>query len=202
MQQKVLNQPVQFPTLSQAVFRRSGLTRDLLLVLGGAALVALCAQVEVPLRPVPMTLQTLAVLLVGAALGWRRGALALLTYLAAGAAGLPVFAGGKGSLLTAAGALTPTLGYLLGFVLAAALVGWLAERLRLDRTPWGTALAMLAGNIAIYLPGLAWLAYSFSLSGQKLLTAGLTPFLLGDALKLALAAALLPAAWALLGRRS
>lgn len=199
MQQNVRNPVMENPaTLAQAVFRRSSLARDLLLVLGGAVLVALCAQVEVPLKPVPMTLQTLAVLLVGAALGWRRGALALASYAGLAALGLPVLSGGAGGLAKLLG---PTGGYVLGFVLAAALVGWLAERFRLDRTPLGTALAMLAGNAVIYVPGLAWLAYTFSLGGMKLLTAGLTPFLLGDALKLALAAALLPAAWAMVGRR-
>ena len=186
------------PTLSQRALPQAGLARDLALVLGGAALIALLSQLEIPLKPVPITLQTLAVLLVGAALGWRRGALAVLAYLAAGAAGLPVFSGGGAGLATLLG---PTGGYLAGFVLAAALVGWLSERLALDRTPWGTALAMLAGNLAIYALGLPWLAQVTGLHGHALFGAGLTPFLLGDLLKLLLAAGLLPGAWALLGRR-
>lgn len=186
-----------FPTLARAAFPQTGLTRDLLLVLGGAALVALAAQLELPLRPVPLTLQTLAVLLVGAALGSRRGALSLLSYLAAAALGLPVLSGGAGGLARLLG---PTGGYLLGFVLAAGLVGWLVQRFGSDRSVGGTALAMLAGNVLIYLPGLAWLAHVTGLHGQSLLAAGLVPFLLGDALKLGLAALLLPLAWRLLRR--
>ena len=171
-------------------------------MLGGAALVAVCAQISLPFQPVPLTLQTLAVLLVGAALGSRRGAAALLTYLAAGAAGLPVFAGGMGSLLSAkTGGLTPTFGYLIGFVLAAGLVGYLCERFAADRTPLGTAAAMLVGNAVIYAAGLPVLGLLVHLQGQALFSAGLTPFLLGDAVKLGLAAALLPAAWAVLRRR-
>ena len=191
-----------FPTLASATLRPSGTAADALLVLGGAAFVALCAQISIPLQPVPMTLQSLAVLLVGAALGARKGAAALLAYLAAGAVGLPVFAGGGQFLLSAkTGGLTPTFGYLIGFILAAGLVGWLCQRFGADRTPWGTALAMLAGNLVIYAAGLPVLAALFNLSGQALMAAGLTPFLIGDALKLALAAALLPGAWALLRRR-
>ena len=187
-----------FPTLSGATFPRSSLLTNTLLVLGGAALVALLAQVELPLKPVPVTLQTLGVLLVGAALGWKRGGLALLVYLLAGAVGLPVLSGGGAGLAKVLG---PTGGYLAGFVLAAALVGWLVERFGLDRRVPGTALAMLAGNLVIYALGLPWLAHIVpALHGQALLTAGLTPFLLGDTLKLALAALLLPTAWRLLRR--
>lgn len=197
--QKALNpKALPFPTLSQRALPRAGWGRDLALVLGGAALIALCSQLEIPLKPVPVTLQTLAVLLVGAALGARRGALSVLAYVLAGAAGLPVLSGGGAGLLKVLG---PTGGYLAGFVVAAFLVGFLVERRGLDRSPWGTALAMLAGNAAIYLCGLAWLSHVTTLKGQALLSAGLTPFLLGDGLKLLLAAALLPLAWKLLGRR-
>ncbi|GAA4008349.1 biotin transporter BioY [Deinococcus rubellus] len=188
--------------LSAPAKAQSSLLRTVALVVGGAALVAVCAQISVPMFPVPLTLQTLAVLLVGAALGSRQGAAALLTYLAAGAAGLPVFAGGVGSLLSVkTGNLTPTLGYLLGFVLAAGLVGWLVERFAADRTPWGMAAAMLVGNAVIYAVGLPVLGALTGLHGQALLGAGLIPFLPGDLIKLALAAALLPGVWALLRRR-
>lgn len=186
------------PTLARTLVPRSGLARDVALVLGGAALVALIAQVEIPLKPVPMTLQTLAVLLVGAALGWKRGAASMTTYLLAGAAGLPVFAGGSAGLAKFAG---PTGGYLLSYVFAAALVGWLVQRYALDRKPAGAALAMLAASVVIYALGLTWLGLVTGLKGQALLTAGLTPFLVGDALKIGLAALLLPGAWALVGRR-
>ena len=186
------------PTLARTLAPAPSLTRDLLLVAGGAALIALLAQAEVPLKPVPVTLQTLGVLLVGAALGWKRAFAALALYLAAGAAGLPVFAGGSASLAKFAG---PTGGYLLSYPFAAALVGFLAQRFGLDRRVFGAALAMLAGSVVIYALGLQWLSLVTGLSGQALLNAGLTPFLLGDALKLGLAALLLPGAWALVGRR-
>lgn len=186
------------PTLARTLVPHSSLTRNVLLVLGGAALVALVAQVEIPLKPVPITLQTLAVLLVGAALGWKRGAASMTTYLLAGAAGLPVFAGGSAGLAKFAG---PTGGYLLSYVFAAALVGWLVQRYALDRKPAGAALAMLAASAVIYALGLTWLGLVTGLQGQALLTAGLTPFLVGDALKIGLAALLLPGAWALARRR-
>lgn len=193
--------PCAHPTLARTALPIPGLSalpRDLLLIGGGAALVALLSQIELPLHPVPLTLQTLGVLLVGAALGWRRGVAALGLYVAAGAAGLPIFSGGGAGLAKLTG---PTGGYLLGFVVAAALVGYLAERYALDRSLPGTALAMLLGTAVIYALGLGGLHLSLGLSGSALLTAGLTPFLLGDALKLGLAALLLPAAWAWVGRR-
>lgn len=186
------------PTLARTLVPRSSLVRDAALVLGGAVLVALVAQVELPLKPVPITLQTLAVLLVGAALGWKRGAASMTTYLLAGAAGLPVFAGGSAGLAKFAG---PTGGYLLSYIFAAALVGWLVQRYALDRKPAGAALAMLAASAVIYGLGLTWLGLVTGLKGQALLTAGLTPFLVGDALKIGLAALLLPGAWALVRRR-
>ena len=193
-----LPSPPTFPTLARTALPRPGLLTDALLVLGGAALVALLAQVEIQKLPVPWTLQTLGVLLVGAALGWKRGGLALLAYLAAGAVGLPVLSGGGAGFAKLVG---PTGGYLAGFVLAAALVGWLVQRFGLDRRVGGAALAMLAGNVVIYALGLPWLSHVIpALKGQALLAAGLTPFLLGDALKLMLAALLLPGAWTLLRR--
>lgn len=186
------------PTLARVLAPAPSLSRDLGLVLGGAALVALVAQVEIPLKPVPITLQTLAVLLVGAALGWKRGAASMATYLLAGAAGLPVFAGGSAGIAKFAG---PTGGYLLSYIFAAALVGWLVQRYVLDRRPLGAALAMLVASVVIYAFGLTWLSMVTGLKGQALLNAGLTPFLLGDSLKIGLAALLLPGAWAWVRRR-
>lgn len=187
-----------YPTLAQTIAPHHSLIRNVLLVVGGAALVALAAQIEIPMQPVPLTLQTLAVLLVGAALGSKRGAAALALYMAAGAAGLPVLSGGGAGLAKVMGT---TGGYLLGFILAAAVVGWLAERYALDRKFAGTALAMLVGNVIIYIPGLLWLANVLHVSASKAAEYGLTPFLLGDGIKLGLAALLLPAAWAFVGRK-
>ncbi|WP_425146019.1 biotin transporter BioY [Deinococcus sp.] len=189
--------PRSYSTLSQLAFPKSSLLTQTLLVLGGAALVALLSQLQVQKDPVPWTMQTFGVLLVGAALGWKRGGLALLVYLLAGAAGLHVFAGGK------FGFGGPSSGYLLGFVAAAALVGWLVQRFGLDRGFVGTTLAMLAGNAVIYALGLPWLGHALpALHGQALLNAGLIPFLLWDAAKLILAALLLPTAWRLLPHRA
>lgn len=190
-----MNKTLTYPTLSQVAAPRAFQARSALLVLGGAALIALCAQVEVPLRPVPVTLQTLAVLLVGAALGARRGLAAVVAYLLAGALGLPVLSGGAGGVLKVLG---PTGGYLLGFALAAFAVGFLVERFALDRRVLGAVAAMLLGNAVIYACGLPWLAVVTGLRGDALLAAGLAPFLLGDGLKLAVAALVLPFAWRVL----
>ena len=175
--------------------------RALLLMLAGSAFIALSAQIQVPLWPVPMTGQTFAVLLVGAAFGWRLGGATLLLYMGEGVIGIPVFA--KAAFGPAV-ILGPTGGYIMGFVLAAAVVGYLAER-GWDRSVWRTALAMLAGNLVIYLFGLPWLAAYLAGVGneqplQAAITFGLVPFLVGDGLKLALAACLLPVAWKFMGR--
>jgi biotin transport system substrate-specific component len=170
---------------------------DLALVLGGSIFIALCTQIAVG-YPVPVTGQTFAVLMVGALLGARRGALSVLTYLAEGAAGLPVFAHGRAGLAALMG---PTAGYLVGFVGAAYLVGMLAER-GWDRRPGTTISAMILGNVVIYGFGLTWLGCLAYLLGKPVgggvLAVGLYPFLAGDMLKIALAAALLPAGWRLI----
>ena len=175
-------------------WRGTGLRRDAMLVFGGAVALALLAQIQIPLQPVPVTGQTFGVLLVGALLGSRRGTLSMLTYLSMGAVGLPVFAGLGAGASRFAG---PSGGYLAGFVAAAWLVGRLAER-GWDRRVHTTALAMLLGTLLIYLPGIAWLS-TFVGRGQ-VLQLGLVPFLLGDLLKLLLAALVLPWGWRLLGR--
>lgn len=173
------------------------LARDVLLVLGGAGLVGLAAQVSIPLpfTPVPVTGQTFAVLLVGASLGSIRGLLSMLLYLLAGLVGVPWFAGGSSGI--AEGVLVPSFGYIVGFVLAGAVVGRLAER-GWTRTVWGTAGAMLIGSLIIYGVGVPWLKVSLDATWADAFAWGLTPFLAGDALKVALAAGLFPAAWALL----
>ena len=165
----------------------------------GSLLVWAAAKIQVPFYPVPMTMQTFVVLALGMAYGWRLGAATLILYMVEGAAGLPVFAGTPEKGIGLAYMLGGTGGYLVGFVLAAALCGWLAER-GWDRNVASTALAMLAGNILIYVPGLLWLGGLYGWD-KPILEWGLTPFLLGDLTKLALAALALPLAWKLIGRR-
>lgn len=166
------------------------------LILGGSLLVAASAQLAVPLpfSPVPITGQTFAVLLVGAALGSVRGSLAMLAYLAQGAAGLPVFSAGGCCVAWLIG---PTAGYLWSYPLVAWIVGSLAER-GWDRRLLTSALAMLAGNAVIYLIALPWLA--FFVGADQVLATGLVPFIPGDLIKIGLAAAVLPGAWGLVER--
>ncbi|MFJ6380715.1 biotin transporter BioY [Kitasatospora sp. NPDC092039] len=170
--------------------------RDLALVAGGAVLTGVAAQlsVNVPGSPVPVTGQTFAALLVGTALGARRGAASLALYLLAGMAGMPWFAEGT------SGWAAPSFGYVLGFVLAAAVTGALARR-GADRRPVDTAVAMVLGSLAVYAVGVPYLAVSLHVSLARAAELGLYPYLVGDALKAAFAAGALPLAWKLLGRR-
>jgi biotin transport system substrate-specific component len=185
-----------YADLLRPAARREAHLYDLALILGGSLLVTLSAQIAIhlPFSPVPITGQTLAVLLVGALLGSRRGALSLIVYLSEGAAGLPVFAGGNAGTVILTG---PRGGYLVGFVAVAAVTGWLAEH-GWDRHVITTIGAMLIGNILLYAFGLPWLA-SF-VGTKRVLALGLTPFIPGDLAKLALAAALLPSGWKVLNR--
>jgi len=163
--------------------------RECILVLAGSLLVALSAQLQIPLTPVPITAQTFTVLLLAALYGGKRGAATIAAYLALGLVGLPVFAGGTAGLARLLG---PTGGYLLGYIPAAFVVGWLSER-GWDRRAALTALSMLIGNVLIYLTGTAWL--SRFVATESVWEAGVLPFLPGDALKIALATVLLPVAW-------
>ncbi|QOV38318.1 biotin transporter BioY [Streptomyces ferrugineus] len=169
--------------------------RDLALVVGGAALTGLAAQIAVPVpgSPVPVTGQTLAVLLVGTALGAGRGFLSLALYALAGIAGVPWFAEGT------SGAAAPSFGYILGMILASTVVGALARR-GADRTALRTVGAMLLGEAVIYAVGVPYLALATGMSASAAIAAGLTPFLIGDALKAALAMGALPTAWKLINR--
>lgn len=187
--------PVLADLVPARVFRGARV-RDAALVVGAAGFVGLAAQVSVavPGSPVPVTGQTVAVLLAGTALGAWRGLAAMALYLAAGAAGMPWFAEGT------SGTGMPTLGYVLGFVLAAPLAGALARR-GADRGPLRTAGIMLLGNAVIYAVGLAYLAHDLGIGLDKAYEIGMKNYLLGDALKIALAMGLLPAAWKLAGRR-
>jgi biotin transport system substrate-specific component len=186
-------------TLRYAAFPRSGLLTDAVLVVAGAGLIAAAAQVSIPLgfTPVPVTGQTFAVLLVGSALGTLRGGASASLYLAVGLLGAPIYADGDGGWDVVAGA---SGGYLVAFPLAAALSGWLAER-RWDRRFNSSIGAMLTGNVLIYAIGLPWLALELNTGLERTLELGFYPFVIGDTIKLYLAAALLPAAWRLVGRR-
>lgn len=184
-------------TLSEALFPEAGRLGRAAEALVMSAVIAAGAQLEVflPFSPVPLTGQTFGVLLAGILLGSRWGAAAVAAYLVEGLLGLPVFAGGAAGPVVFAG---PTAGYLAGFLPAAYLTGRLAER-GWDRTPLTAAAAMLLGSSAIFACGLLNLARF--LPASQLLSAGLVPFLPGDVVKSAFAAAVLPGAWKLLGRR-
>ena len=172
------------------------LARDVALVIGAAVLTGVVAQISIPLpfTPVPVTLQTLTVLLAGAALGPIRGGLSMLLYLVAGVAGVPWFSQQESGWALA------TFGYIIGFVVAATFVGALAQR-GADRTVLGAAFLMILGNLVIYVVGVSWLASWLAVDLPTALEFGAWPFLIGDALKIVLAAGLLPAAWKLAGER-
>ncbi len=172
------------------------LVRDGLLIAGAAGFVGLLAQISIhlPFTPVPITGQTLGVLLAGTALGWRRAGLSMALYALAGVAGVPWFAGGSSGYASA------SFGYIVGFFAAAVLCGYLAER-GADRSILKSVPAMLAGEVAIYAFGLTWLALDLHRGASSPLAEGRTPFLAGDLVRAAIAAGLLPAAWLLAGRR-
>ena len=172
---------------------RLNLVRQGLLVVAGSLLMTLAAKIVVPFWPVPMTLQTFATFVIGMAFGWRLAGATIMLYLGQGAAGLPVFASGGGIVYFTG----PTAGYLVGFLAAAVLVGWLAER-GWDRNVTQTLAALVLGELVILGLGGAWMSVLFG--PAKAWTAGIAPFLLGDALKIALAALLVPACWKLLGK--
>lgn len=173
-----------------------GVVRDAVLVVGGAALTALAAQVSIPLpfTPVPVTLQTFAVLLTGAALGTVRGVLSMTLYLVAGVLGAPVFSNHSSGWGGA------SFGYVIGFVVAAGVVGRLAER-GATRGMVRTAGVMVVGNLVIYAFGVPWLMAVTHVSFPQALALGVVPFLIGDAIKIAIAAGLFPATWRLTGHR-
>ena len=172
------------------------LVRDGALVIGAAAAVGLLAQISIHLSftPVPITGQTLGVLVAGTALGWKRGTAAMVLYALAGVAGIPWFAGHSSGYVGA------SFGYVVGFVLCAALCGYLAER-GADRSLWKSVPVMVAGEIVMYATGVVWLALSLHIGGAKAIALGFTPFVIGDAIKAAIAAGLLPSAWKLAGSR-
>ncbi|SHI90336.1 biotin transporter BioY [Wenxinia saemankumensis] len=177
----------------------AALLRKVVLVALGVAFMAAAAKIRVPMWPVPITMQTFAVLSLGAAYGARMGLATLIAYLALGAAGVPLFTGSEAGLAYLVG---PTGGYLVGFAVAAFAVGALARR-GWSRSVGGMVGALLVGNAIIYAFGLPWMAWLFAAErGWGFVwTWGIGNFLIGDALKLALAAVALPAAWKMLDRR-
>ncbi|PZE67496.1 biotin transporter BioY [Curtobacterium sp. MCBD17_021] len=182
--------------------RTHGLATDAALVAGGALFTAALAQVEVPMWPVPVTGQTLAVVLVGATLGARRGVLSMLVYAIVGLAGAPFFADAQGGLQ----ALTlPSFGYVIGFIPAAGLIGWLARR-NWDRKVGRAVVAFTLASAVPFVTGLPYLAVALGQLGlpndlQAVLAAGLYPFIVGGIAKALIAAGVLPLIWKAVGRR-
>lgn len=182
--------------ISQKVLPRTGIA-SVLAVVGAAALTALAAQwvIYLPFTPVPITGQTFAVLLTGAALGWKLGAAGQGLYVAVGALGAPVFADRSGGVDVVTGA---TAGYLIGFIFAAGLVGWMAEH-KQDRSFATMFTAFMLGSGVIYVFGVAGLMLNLGMSLEEAIVAGVVPFLIGDLIKAGAAGLLLPGAWRLVG---
>ena len=188
-------------TLAEAIFPQTGLAlrvKQLVLVAAGIAALVLAAKIKIPMFPVPMTMGTFAVLSIGAAYGTRLGLATILGYMMIGALGFDVFAGSSAEVSGLSYMMGSTGGYLVGYVLAVVALGALARK-GWDRARGKMALALVLGNALIYVPGLIWLTVLYGLEAP-ILSWGLTPFLLGDVVKLALAALLLPALWSLVGR--
>lgn len=172
--------------------------KQVVLVLAGIVVLAVAAKIKVPMWPVPITMGTFAVLTIGAAYGARLGLATILGYMLVGALGMDVFAGSSAEASGLTYMMGGTGGYLVGYVLATCALGALAQR-GWDRSVVWMALAMGIGTVLIYVPGLLWLGQLYGWD-KPILAWGLTPFLIGDALKLALAALVLPGVWALVGR--
>ena len=182
--------------LVDTVWSADSLLRDVSLVIGGSVAIAAAAQLKIvlPFTPVPVSAQTFVVLLIGALFGAKRGVVTVMTYLSLGVLGLPVFAAatpGPGALVS------PTAGYLAGFVFAAWVMGRLSER-GWDRRAWTTALALCLSSLVIFACGVLWLGRF--VGWDKVLQTGFFPFIPGDLLKIALATAILPAGWKLFGK--
>ncbi len=189
------------PTLAGTLWPASShpLVRAVVLVLAGTLFLTLSAKTKVPFWPVEMTMQTFAVMVIGAAYGWRLGAITVIAYLAEGAMGLPVFTGTPEKGLGLAYMMGPTGGYLVGFVFAAAIVGWAAER-GASASPLKLGATMLAADVVLFAFGVLWLGTLLGWD-KPILAWGVLPFIPGEALKIALAAVGIPALWALVKRR-
>jgi biotin transport system substrate-specific component len=180
------------PTLADRIFARSVVT-DLALIASGTALTALSAQMIIPMYPVPFTMQTFVVLIVGSTLGTTRGTLSMLLYAVLGLVGLPIFGGASSGAAVLFGA---SGGYIIGFIFAAALTGWLAQS-NWDKKFLGAAVSFVAGGVVIFAFGLMGLSMSLHLGLQDTLADGLYPFAITEVLKAALATALIPSTWKL-----
>jgi biotin transport system substrate-specific component len=189
---------VQPPRVLADVFSSSAV-RDVVLVIVAALFTAICAQISMPVpgSPVPVTGQTFAVLVSGAALGANRGASSMLLYLALGLIGLPVYSDGASGVHVVWGA---TGGYIVGFILAAYVIGRLAEA-RLDRAPAKALPVFAVGSMVVFAIGVPWLAIAADMSVGQAIELGFLPFILGGIVKSLAAAAVLPAAWRLVGAR-
>lgn len=187
-------------TLAEAIFPQTGLAlrvKQLVLIVAGITALILAAKIKIPMFPVPMTMGTFAVLSIGAAYGARLGLATILGYMLIGALGFDVFAGSSAEVSGVTYMMGGTGGYLVGYVLAVLALGALARQ-GWDRARGKMVLALVLGNVLIYVPGLIWLTVLYGVDAP-ILAWGLTPFLLGDLVKLALAALLLPALWSLVG---
>jgi len=188
--------------LSEVILPRDGrqaqLVKQIALVLVGVMLLILSAKIKIPMIPVPMTMGTFAVLSIGAVYGPRLGLMTIIGYMIVGALGFDVFASSSSEKFGVSYMMGSTGGYLVGYVLAILVLGWTARQ-GWDRSILKMAAAMVLGNVIIYVPGLLWLATLYGWD-QPILTWGLTPFLVGDLVKLGLAALLLPGAWRLVDK--
>ena len=191
--------PLHNQTLANTIWpaKSNAVVRNIILAVAGSLALWASAKIQIPFYPVPMTMQTFVVLGLGAAFGLRLAVATLFLYMLEGAVGLPVFAGTPEKGLGLAYMVGPTGGYLVGFVVASGLVGWLAEK-GVDKNAFKLFAAMLAGSVVIYLFGATWLATI--IGTEKAIQFGVMPFLYGDLLKAALAAALFPAAWKVLSK--
>ena len=186
--------------LAEAIFPQTGQAmrvKQIILIIAGIAALAVAAKIKIPMFPVPMTMGTFAVLSIGAAYGMRLGLATIIGYMLVGVFGFDVFAGSSAETFGMTYMMGGTGGYLVGYVLAILALGY-AARQGWDRSIGKMALAMVLGNVLIYVPGLIWLAMLYG-TDAPIFTWGLTPFLLGDLVKLALAALLLPAVWGFVG---
>jgi len=189
---------IQYPTLADTLWEQSGWKKQLFLAVVGVVLLTLSAKMKIPFYPIPMTMQTFVVLGLAMVYGWKLGAVTVIFYLISGAMGMPVFAGTPEKGIGIAYMAGPTGGYLLGFVLAATVTGFLAEK-GWDRKILTTFGAMLIGNILIYVPGLIWLGNLFGWD-KPIFEWGMAPFLWADLVKIILAMIVFPLAWKMVNK--